>query len=252
MFARRSDHDYNSFSDDEDRAAFGNFDIGAETYNEVLRDVKHNDPETTYLNLNTYSEFTDEAWLRIGQLLKNNTHVRRLNISQCELESGLESLMVGGLLERETPLTSLCITGNQQVFYYEGCKILAKYLQTNKKIEDLDLDESDVTPDELRLIMPALDGSQIKDLNFSHGMLQDDSVYKQAAHNSGTTTPSWNGVLKIFEEIYLPELTHIMLNHCQGGGDLCKAVAHLLKKKDSKLTSVDLRSTICMVPVLIY
>jgi len=48
---------------------------------------------------------------------------------------------------------------------------LAKYLEKNKKIEDLDLDESDVTPDELRLIMPALDGSQIKDLNFSHGML---------------------------------------------------------------------------------
>jgi len=45
-----------------------------------------------------------------------------------------------------------------------------------------------------------------------------------------------------FEEIHLPELTHIMFDHCQGGGDLCKAVAHLLKKKDSKLTSVDLRS----------
>jgi len=108
MFARRrSDHDYNSFSDDEDRAAFGNFEIGAETYNEVLRDVKYNDPQTTFLNLNMYTEFTDEAWARIGQLLKNNTHIKRLNISQCEIESGLESLMVGGLLERETPLTSL-------------------------------------------------------------------------------------------------------------------------------------------------
>ena len=167
MFARRSDHDYDSFSDDEDRAAFGNFDIGAETYNEVLRDVKYDDPDTTFLNLNTDTEFTDEAWLRIGKLLKNNTHVRRLNISQCEIESGLESLMVGGLLERETPLTSLCITGNQRVFYYEGCKVLAKYLQKNKNIEDLDLDESDITPDELRLRMPALDGSQIKDIQTS-------------------------------------------------------------------------------------
>ena len=84
------------FSDDDDRSAFENIDIGAEFYDEELRYVKHNDPETTYLNLNHMDEFTNRAWARVGSILKNNTHVRRVNLSGCDLESGFTALMEGG------------------------------------------------------------------------------------------------------------------------------------------------------------
>ena len=233
------------FSDDDDRSAFGNIRIGAEFYDEELRYVKHNDPETTYLNLNHMDEFTNRAWARVGSIVKNNTYVRRVNLSGCDLESGFTALMEGGLMDRNAPLTGLSLTQNTHIFHYGNDKLLGKYLEKNKDMEDLDLEETDVTPDTLRNILPGLDGSKLQDLNISHGMLQDDSVNKAVAAQSGsvgTITPTWDGVLKIFEDINLPELTCLVLSHCQGGADLCQAVAHLLKNKSNKLRSVDLSS----------
>lgn len=157
------------FSDDDDRSAFGNIRIGAEYYDEHLRYVKHNDPESTYLNLNHMDEFTNRAWARVGSIVKNNTHVRRVNLSGCDLESGFTALMEGGLMDRNAPLTGLSLTQNTHIFHYGNDKLLGKYLEKNKDMEDLDLEETDVTPDTLMNILPGLDGSKLQDLNISHG-----------------------------------------------------------------------------------
>ena len=161
-------------SDDQDRAAFPDIDIWEEFFDEELRFVKHNDPDTKTLILNCYDDFTEEAWAKVGSYLKNNTHVQRLSISQSELDyNKFEALMNGGLKDN-TSLTGLGLSGNEHMFDEDSLNLLATFLEKNKQIEDLNLGETDVTPNELKLLIPALDGSKVKYLDFSHGMLQDD------------------------------------------------------------------------------
>jgi len=102
MFARRSDHDYNSFSDDEDRAAFGNFDIGAETYNEVLHDIKK-DSKLTCVDLR--SNYLYGTCLDIlKDALKDNTTLKHLDLSYNEDIEDWVGEWITELKERNSPL----------------------------------------------------------------------------------------------------------------------------------------------------
>lgn len=233
------------YSDEkEDRAAFGSIDEW-EVYQYELRPVKHNNPNATFLKLNMYANFTDEAWARVGNCLKNNTHVRNLGLSGCNLDSDkLESLMEGGM-DQNTSLRGLVLDQNEHVFYDRGSEVLASYLRKNKNIKDLSLVDTNVTPDELRVLVPALDGSNIEVLDIQGGMLQDDmnpNAVELPIGASLENTPSWKGVREIFADIHLPELIDLNLSHCQASGECCKWIVHLANKKGSKLRSVDLSS----------
>ena len=235
---KQSSHqDEDEFSDDEDRSAFCTIPYGAELYDETLRWIKQNDPQTKSLRiLDDKDEFTEDSYRRIGFYLKDNTHATNLCLSQSNINCIKFGALLEGGLKHNTVLTSLLLEGNQQLLNYGGSKLLAKYLNINKNIDDLDLSDTDLTPDELLDIIPALDGSKIETLTINGNMLHNDMKHLP------NTPQSWNQVLKLFEKISLPNLTYLDAEDCQAGGSLCEAIVHLIRKKDSKLKHVDLSS----------
>lgn len=213
-----------------------------ELYRHELRPVRLDDPGTTFLNLNACDNFVEGAWERVGRCLRNNTHVRNLCLSSCDLdEVKLGSLMKGGM-EKNTSLRGLILDQNDHVFRYGGGEILAGYLRKNKNLKDLSLVDTDVTPDELRVIVPALDGSSVEVLDFQGGMLQDDINPAAWEHPPSGTMPSWKGVQEILANVNLPELVDLNLCDCQASGECCKWIVHLANKEGSKLRSVNLSS----------
>ncbi|EED90321.1 predicted protein [Thalassiosira pseudonana CCMP1335] len=225
-FIRENKPEDAEFSDEEDEVLFGQ--DNRVVYFSKLRRVKHNalpprSHRRDHLHLNGNNAFSTQALARVGLFLGNNTHLKVLYLSGCELKvEDLRVLMDG--LRRNNSLSQIDLSGNGAIGGAEGMAIVASYVDGNNHLKELELKKTGLREDGLSVLVPALNKSSVRHLHLEH----NQNIFNSEGNSSlGQLNP--------------PELSLLSLDGSNIGREGCLEVAKVLKNRKQTLKKVNLR-----------
>ena len=202
--------------------------------------IKNNDVDTDNLVVDWQdARFSFPAMELLGRYIANNTHLRKLSLSNNDLTDKCMVFLFQGLV-RSSSLKELDLSGND-LYDSHGIRFMVPFLE-NSNLLAIDLSRNrDFNTNCFELLIRAIHGSLIKKLSLHECSIDDVSALGNCSLPYLTSLDLGNNILKGLSALEnYTKLKTLCLSESRIGIDGCRTLAHLLQNEDLSLHTLDL------------
>ena len=164
--------------------AFGELSHISRRCGERIYNIKNNIPDTTNdlgpthfsLGFDDSDCFTDLAWELFGRYIANNTHLLRLDLNDASMTASDMSIFFRELAQNGGgTLKELQLIGNEVDI--DGIRSMVPFIRSSQNLSKLYMsDKVHIGTEEFEVLINALDGGRIEELNLDRCNIEDISV----------------------------------------------------------------------------
>ena len=184
--------------------------------------IRDNANDFTQFEIGRYDadQFTNLAWRLLGRYIAPNTHLQRVVLDECGITDEIMALLFEELVS-SLSVERLDLDSNH--FGIDGVRSMIPFLQNTPKFSILYLGlNSNINTECFELLISALDGKSVKELDFCDCNITDISA---------------------LETYSLPNLDSLSLTGNNIGREGITTLSIMLQKEDTRLTKLELKNT---------
>jgi len=175
--------------DEEFNRAFGGHHRISNDFRDAIVSIKDNSGAIDELDIGIYESFpivglrqdtsrlTSLAWRLFGRYIANNTHLKTIDLHNCNINNQKMTLFFSELV-RSNSLKLLILSNNS--FGIEGLRVMVPFLRNAAKLECLDVDDNNNMDTEcFELLVSTFSGTDVEELSFGNCNITDISALER-------------------------------------------------------------------------